>query len=116
MLSSEPPAVIDVRSPTMRDLLARRIPGAIGLTLDELKTCPLEGLEPKVVLYCTCPNEASAAGGARILRSRGHPDAAVLRGGLDAWMQAGYESVVSADTGRAGADTALTRTWGRVRP
>jgi 3-mercaptopyruvate sulfurtransferase SseA len=44
-----------------------------------------------VVLYCACPNEASAAAGARSLRERGHADAHALLGGIDAWIAAGYE-------------------------
>jgi 3-mercaptopyruvate sulfurtransferase SseA len=39
-------------------------------------------------LYCDCPNEASAARAAQILRARGFA-ARPLRGGLDAWIAAG---------------------------
>ena len=89
--SRERPVLIDVRGSTMQQILAQRIPGALSLTLEELEAYPLEALGASAVLYCTCPNEASAAAGARILRSRGHADAKALRGGLNAWMQAGYE-------------------------
>jgi membrane protein DedA with SNARE-associated domain/rhodanese-related sulfurtransferase len=90
--SAEPPVVIDVRGRTLQQIVARRIPGAITLPLNDLKTYPLEGFAGrKVVLYCACPNEVSAAAGAQILRSRGHAQGQVLLGGLQAWIDAGYE-------------------------
>jgi membrane protein DedA with SNARE-associated domain/rhodanese-related sulfurtransferase len=92
MQSSEPPVLIDVRGNTMQQILAQRIPGAISLALAELETYPLEQLAGRAaVLYCTCPNEASAAAGVRILQSRGHADARALSGGLNAWIASGYE-------------------------
>jgi membrane protein DedA with SNARE-associated domain/rhodanese-related sulfurtransferase len=89
LLSDQPPVVIDVRGATMQQMLPQRIPGAMSLTLEALETAPLPA--GRVVLYCTCPHEASAAAGVRILQSRGHANAQALRGGLDAWIGAGYE-------------------------
>jgi membrane protein DedA with SNARE-associated domain len=43
-----------------------------------------------IILYCACPNEASAAKAARLLLARGYPRARPLRGGLDAWIAAGH--------------------------
>ncbi len=84
--------LIDVRGDTMQEILAQRIPGALSLALPGLEKYSLEQLRGhRVVLYCTCPNEASAAAGVRILRARGHANAQALRGGLDAWIQAGHE-------------------------
>ena len=85
------PSIVDVRSPTARALEPRWIPGAIHVPLDGV------GLHighlPKdreIVLYCTCPSEASAARVARILMSHGFERVRPLLGGLDAWIQAGY--------------------------
>jgi membrane protein DedA with SNARE-associated domain/rhodanese-related sulfurtransferase len=85
------PSIVDVRSPTARALEPRWIPGAIHVPLDAV------GLHighlPKdreIVLYCTCPSEASAARVARILMSHGFKRVRPLLGGLDAWIQAGY--------------------------
>jgi membrane protein DedA with SNARE-associated domain/rhodanese-related sulfurtransferase len=90
--SARPPVVIDVRGETMRQILAQRIPGAIVLGLDELQRYPLDKLgERDAVLYCSCPNEASAAAGVRILQKRGHRKPQALRGGLNGWIQAGYK-------------------------
>ena len=86
------PAIIDVRSSTARALEPRWIPGAIHVPLEAV------GLHvgdlPKdreIVIYCTCPSEASAARVARILIKHGFKRVRPLFGGLDAWIQAGYE-------------------------
>jgi membrane protein DedA with SNARE-associated domain/rhodanese-related sulfurtransferase len=92
MQSPTPPIVVDVRGSTMQQVDARRIPRALTLALKDLESYrPEDFSERKVVLYCACPNEASAAAGARILRERGHTDAHALLGGIDAWIAAGYE-------------------------
>ena len=85
------PSIIDVRSSTARALEPRWIPGAIHVPLEAV------GLHvgdlPKdreIVLYCTCPSEASAARVARILMKHGFKRVRPLFGGLDAWVQAGY--------------------------
>ena len=44
----------------------------------------------EIVLYCTCPNEASAAKVAKLLMSYGFRRVRPLNGGLDAWIAAGY--------------------------
>jgi rhodanese-related sulfurtransferase len=43
----------------------------------------------RVVIYCACPDEVSAAWLAGQLRRRGYLDAVPLRGGIDAWRAAG---------------------------
>jgi membrane protein DedA with SNARE-associated domain/rhodanese-related sulfurtransferase len=85
------PSIVDVRSPTARALEPRWIPGAIHVPVDAV------GLhvnhlprDREIVLYCTCPSEASAARVARILVSHGFKHVRPLFGGLDAWIKAGY--------------------------
>lgn len=85
------PSIVDVRSPTARALEPRWIPGAIHVPIDAV------GLhighlprDREIVLYCTCPSEASAARVARILVSHGFKRVRPLFGGLDAWIEAGY--------------------------
>ena len=85
------PVVIDVRSPTARALEPRWIPGAIHVPLEEVDRHI--GHLPRdrdIVLYCTCPSEASAARVAKILMSHGFKQVRPLHGGLDAWIAAGY--------------------------
>jgi len=43
-----------------------------------------------IVLYCNCPNEASAATAARLLASHGFTRVRPLAGGLEAWIDAGH--------------------------
>jgi rhodanese-related sulfurtransferase len=86
------PVVIDVRSDVGRSLDARRIPGALGVELAGLKR-PLISTLPRdreIVLYCSCPNEASAATAARLLASHGLTRVRPLAGGLEAWIEAGH--------------------------
>ena len=52
-----------------------------------LATYPRDG---KVVIYCACPDEVSAAWMAARLREAGFRDVLPLRGGIDAWRDAGY--------------------------
>ncbi len=71
--------------------LASRLPGARHLDLGALGDAALVGwpLEAEFITYCACPNDVSAARAAQWLKARGH-QARVLRGGIDAWAQAGH--------------------------
>jgi membrane protein DedA with SNARE-associated domain/rhodanese-related sulfurtransferase len=85
------PLIIDVRSTTARELEPRWIPGALHVPLPEvtqrLKELPRDR---DIILYCTCPSEASAARVAKILMNHGFTRVRPLYGGLDAWVAAGY--------------------------
>jgi len=85
------PLVVDVRSQTALALDPRRIPGA--------RHVPLHGFDEHVrelprdrdiILYCSCPNEASAAQVAKLLIDAGFLRVRPLLGGLDAWIAAGH--------------------------
>ncbi len=85
------PLIIDVRSPSARALEPRWIPGALHISLPDVDA-HLTGL-PKdrdIILYCTCPSEASAARVAKILMNHGFKRVRPLHGGLDAWLAAGH--------------------------
>jgi membrane protein DedA with SNARE-associated domain/rhodanese-related sulfurtransferase len=86
------PVVVDVRSQTARTLEPKRIPGALHVPLHAV------GLHAKdlprdrdIILYCTCPNEVSAAEAAKLLMNGGFTRVRPLHGGLEAWIAAGYE-------------------------
>lgn len=85
------PLIIDVRSSTARALEPRWIPGALHVPLQDvahrLKELPRDR---DIILYCTCPSEASAARVAKILMNHGFNRVRPLHGGLDAWVAAGY--------------------------
>jgi rhodanese-related sulfurtransferase len=84
----ERPLIVDVRSRAARD--EGRIPGAIvgldGELAPELLAHPKEAL---IIVYCACPNDASAVLAARKLLEHGFRDVRPLAGGIDAWMAAG---------------------------
>jgi membrane protein DedA with SNARE-associated domain/rhodanese-related sulfurtransferase len=84
------PLVVDVRTPTALAMQPRRIPGAVHVTLQEfdehVKDLPRDR---EIILYCTCPNEASAAQIAKMLLDSGFRRVRPLLGGLDAWIAAG---------------------------
>lgn len=87
----EEPTVIDVRSDAGRAIDPRRIPGALPIGLDAIEAAlPSLPRDRPIVLYCNCPNEASAASAARTLASRGWTRVSPLLGGLDAWVAAGH--------------------------
>lgn len=83
------PTIIDVRSPLSQQ--DGRIPGAVTISNQEIQTFVFDGpIEGEVVVYCACPNEASAALVARQLMQRGYTRVRPLTGGIDAWRAAGY--------------------------
>jgi membrane protein DedA with SNARE-associated domain/rhodanese-related sulfurtransferase len=85
------PLIVDVRSPTSVGLERRRIPGALSVPVQEVerhvRSLPRDR---EIILYCNCPNEASAAQAAKLLLGQGFRQVRPLRGGLDAWIAAGY--------------------------
>jgi membrane protein DedA with SNARE-associated domain/rhodanese-related sulfurtransferase len=89
--SGASPLIIDVRSPTARILEPHWIPGALHVSLSDvnvhLKDLPRDR---DIILYCTCPSEASAARVAKILMNHGFKRVRPLHGGLDAWVAAGH--------------------------
>jgi len=90
----ERPLIVDVRSKTARE--EGRIPGAIMVQGDahapEFAAHPRDAL---IVVYCACPNDASAVLAARKLLERGFSNVRPLAGGFDAWvaMGRGVESI-----------------------
>jgi membrane protein DedA with SNARE-associated domain/rhodanese-related sulfurtransferase len=73
-----------------RALEPRWIPGALHVPLQDaaayLKDLPRDR---DIIVYCTCPNEATAARVAKLLMNHGFENVRPLYGGLDAWVAAG---------------------------
>jgi membrane protein DedA with SNARE-associated domain/rhodanese-related sulfurtransferase len=84
------PMVLDVRTPASQERDGR-IPGALPLSdadLDEkLADVSRDG---EVIVYCSCPNEVTAARVAKLLMQRGFHKVRPLHGGIDAWVAAGF--------------------------
>ena len=84
--------VLDVRSRTQRKLDGRRIPGARPIDLDDVAWTLTEiPRDRDVIVYCACPNEATAAKVAMQLQKRGLLRVRPLAGGIDAWAEAGLK-------------------------
>jgi membrane protein DedA with SNARE-associated domain/rhodanese-related sulfurtransferase len=85
------PIIVDVRSHTAKTLEPRSIPGARHVPLQEVGRHIADlPRDRDIVLYCSCPNEASAARVAKILMNHGFKKVRPLHGGLDAWLAAGH--------------------------
>jgi membrane protein DedA with SNARE-associated domain/rhodanese-related sulfurtransferase len=102
------PIILDVRPREIR----RRdgiIPGAVSARpedMDTLLTTYAHDLD--IVIYCACPNEASAATAAKQLKQAGFKKIRPLLGGIDAWVQAGQpleREPSSASTAQSNAAT-----------
>jgi len=87
----ERPFVIDLRHPLEFITNPRTVSTAIRISPDEL---PLRHAEiprdREVVLYCTCPSEATSAKVAMELKKIGVSRVRPLAGGLQAWVDRGY--------------------------
>lgn len=86
--------IVDLRHPL--DLLPdpRILPGAVRLLPNELIARNAEiPRDRDVVLYCTCPSEATSAKIALTMRRFGVERIRPLRGGFDQWKQQGYPLV-----------------------
>ena len=88
--AGERPLLLDVRAKDVR-LREGAIPGSLPAHPSDLD--PVVSRYPRdveVVVYCSCPNEASAATAARHLRRAGFKKIRPLLGGVIAWSEAGY--------------------------
>jgi len=84
-------ALVDVRS-ALTQAATGRIPGARPIDMKRIdeafKNVPIAG---EVIVYCACPNEATAVRVAEKLRKLGFKRIRPLLGGIDAWIEAGNE-------------------------
>lgn len=93
LLNDERPLIVDVRTAASRE--AGRIPGAVWIDSksfeQSLRSQALhERTAEEVVVYCDCPNEASAAAVAKKLMRAGFTRVRPLAGGIPAWVARGY--------------------------
>ncbi len=86
------PVILDVRS---ADTRARGgiIPGALPAHAEDIHSLLEFDRDSEIVIYCACPNEATAATAALHLRKAGFRKIRPLLGGVDAWVGAGRELI-----------------------
>jgi membrane protein DedA with SNARE-associated domain/rhodanese-related sulfurtransferase len=84
-------ALVDVRS-AITQAATGRIPGARAVDMQNIAAgfegVPVDG---EVIVYCACPNEATAVKVAQRLHKLGFKRIRPLLGGIDAWIEAGLE-------------------------
>jgi membrane protein DedA with SNARE-associated domain/rhodanese-related sulfurtransferase len=83
--------IVDLRHSLDFEADPETIPGAFRMDAKELreKNDKLPR-DRQIILYCTCPNEATSAQLAILLRKQGIQHIRPLQGGLDAWREHGY--------------------------
>jgi membrane protein DedA with SNARE-associated domain/rhodanese-related sulfurtransferase len=84
------PLLLDVRSAEAR---ARDgiIPGALPAHPEDANALDDHSRDREIVIYCACPNEASAALAAKHLRRAGFRKIRPLLGGIEAWEKSGRD-------------------------
>ncbi|AJX55658.1 putative transmembrane protein [Burkholderia mallei] len=88
--SAAPPIVFDARPRAVREKEAYRIAGAYPLDLDSPDPLHPDLMTRPIVVYCVCPNEATAKRIVSQLQRKRIRHALALKGGLDAWEKHGY--------------------------
>jgi rhodanese-related sulfurtransferase len=101
IVGGESPVIIDARNLAAVAALPVVIEGALSVTLDEVEARQDEiPREREVIVYCSCPNEVSAAQVALKLKRFGIHRVRPLAGGIEAWQEQALPVVPVA---RAGA-------------
>lgn len=91
---NQPVYIVDLRHPLDYLPDPRTIPGAVLMTTDGLVAhCAEIPRDQDVVLFCTCPSEATSAKMALAIRKLGVYRVRPLRGGFDEWKRLGYPLV-----------------------
>ncbi len=89
--AGENPMILDLRSLAELDVDPALIRGALHMTMEEVERRQEEiPRDRDVILYCSCPNEASSARAALLLRRKGITRVRPLLGGFDAWRERNY--------------------------
>jgi membrane protein DedA with SNARE-associated domain/rhodanese-related sulfurtransferase len=90
MRTESPPIILDARPETALTEKAQRIPGA--LRLDPNSQASIDEVLPlkNRVVYCICPDDATAMRITWHMRRKGFTRIRALKGDLDAWARRGY--------------------------
>ena len=99
--------VVDLRGALDHIADPYTIPGALRISAEQLEERHQDiPRDRDVILFCACPNEATAARMALVLRRKGITRVRPLAGGIDAWRELAYplEMVVSREAAAVAAE------------
>lgn len=89
--AGEQPVIVDLRHPLDYLSAPRTLPGALRIPPDQIAQRFAEfPPERDIVVYCTCPNEATAVKVAKELQGLGVTRVRPLAGGLAGWEKMGF--------------------------
>lgn len=110
-----PPKVLDARPPPSTGEALRPIPGV--LAFDPHSPEQIDGalLVYDMVIYCICPDSATAVEITQRMRLNGYTRIRALRGGLDAWQKRGFPVEPLAPTDEPAARRRTPEPYGEVR-
>ena len=107
----EPPLILDVRPVMELEQDPAIIRGAVHVAMEDLELREKElSRDREIVIYCDCPNEASSAKTALLLRRKGFNRVRPLLGGIEAWRKANYPMDVWSKTTGAATTTVMVNT------
>ncbi|MYN08982.1 VTT domain-containing protein [Pseudoduganella aquatica] len=87
LVDGHAPVMVDARSVTAQ-MLEPAVPGALLANGDPLAVIASLPKDRHIIVYCSCPNDVTAAHMAKLMHARGYSYARPLHGGLDAWNSA----------------------------
>jgi rhodanese-related sulfurtransferase len=89
--AGENPVILDLRPKAELERDPTIIQGAIHLIMDDVEKRRHEfPYDRDIIVYCSCPNEATAAKVARLLHRNGVTRVRPLLGGIDAWREGNH--------------------------
>jgi rhodanese-related sulfurtransferase len=88
--AAEQAVIVDLRHPKEIEQEGFKIAGALILRPDDLRSPDKIPNAEEVILYCSCPNEATAARVALQLKRAGVRRVRPLQGGFNRWRELGY--------------------------
>ncbi len=89
--AGEDPVILDLRSSGALEEDPLLIQGAIHLRMEDVEKRRHEFPRDRdIIVYCSCPNEATAARVALLLQKHGFSRVRPLLGGIDAWREQNY--------------------------